>query len=259
GIRALLYKVAFYGDVAKNSEDEGERAKAMGLVDILVPICKAYGSDKGFLVTEQAIQTYGGYGYISEYPVEQYMRDVKITSLYEGTNGIQALDLMGRKLGTKGGMLFMQFMQDLAAFVQGNKGHETLGPLVAELEKAQMKLAEAVMGFPATMKAGGLEAVTPILNATPFLEAMGHVCVSWVLQDMAILAQSKLDALLEQKGIDASDKKAYRAFLEDNDEAKFFYGKVQSAAWFTHNILPHAHAILGTIKSKDVSAMKVIF
>ena len=95
GLRVLLYQAALHGDLAHHSEDEAVRAKNLSLLELLTPICKAYATDEGFWVTERAIQVFGGYGYIQEYPVEQCMRDVKIASLYEGTNGIQALDLLG--------------------------------------------------------------------------------------------------------------------------------------------------------------------
>jgi alkylation response protein AidB-like acyl-CoA dehydrogenase len=102
-MRALLYFASYAVDREAVAQDEAEKDKWHGFLEILTPIIKAYCSDVGFKVTEQAIQVYGGYGYCSEYPVEQFMRDVKIASIYEGANGIQALDLVGRKLGMKKG------------------------------------------------------------------------------------------------------------------------------------------------------------
>ena len=106
-MRALMYYATFCGDRAMNSSDEAELDKWLGIFEVLTPICKAYTTDIGFKVTETAMQVYGGYGYCSEYPIEQFMRDEKIASIYEGTNGIQALDLIGRKLGMKKGAYFM--------------------------------------------------------------------------------------------------------------------------------------------------------
>ena len=80
------------------AQDEHEASKYKGLIDLLIPVCKAWCSDVGFKVTERAMQIHGGYGYCSEYPIEQFLRDIKITSIYEGANGIQALDLVGRKV-----------------------------------------------------------------------------------------------------------------------------------------------------------------
>ena len=103
GMRALTYFASFAIDKEMTVEDDAEKEKWHGLLEILTPIIKAYCSDVGFKVAELAIQVYGGYGYCADYPVEQFLRDVKIASLYEGANGVQALDLIGRKLGMKKG------------------------------------------------------------------------------------------------------------------------------------------------------------
>jgi len=126
GMRALLYTTAFFADISESSEDEAERTKYHGLVELLTPVCKAWPSDMGFRVTEWAMQCFGGYGYCSDYPAEQYMRDIKITSIYEGTNGIQAIDLLGRKISMKGGTLFMSLLSLLGEFIENNKSHATL-------------------------------------------------------------------------------------------------------------------------------------
>ena len=103
GLRALLYLTAYCVDRVRAAEEEEEKELFQGYVDLMIPICKSLGSDLGFRVCETAIQVYGGYGYSRDYPVEQFMRDCKIASLYEGTNGIQALDLVGRKLDRQAG------------------------------------------------------------------------------------------------------------------------------------------------------------
>ncbi|MCK7471915.1 MAG: hypothetical protein MZU95_14865 [Desulfomicrobium escambiense] len=95
----------------KIAKDEAEKDKWLGIAEVLTPIVKAYCSDIGFRVTETAMQCYGGYGFCSEYPVEQFMRDEKIASIYEGANGIQALDLIGSKLGMKKGAYFMNLLR----------------------------------------------------------------------------------------------------------------------------------------------------
>jgi hypothetical protein len=93
GLRALLYLTAYCNDRVRAAQGDDEKELFQGYVDLMIPICKSLGSDLGFRVCETAIQVYGGYGYSRDYPVEQFMRDCKIASLYEGTNGIQALDL----------------------------------------------------------------------------------------------------------------------------------------------------------------------
>ena len=126
GMRALLYYAGYCEDRMKVAATEEERDKYQGFLDILIPICKSWSTDMGFRVTEQAIQVYGGYGYIREYPVEQFMRDCKITSIYEGTNGIQALDLVGRKLGYKQGLLFKNIVAETENLLKGSQ--EKLSP-----------------------------------------------------------------------------------------------------------------------------------
>ena len=136
GCRALLYQTAYYVDLAETAADEEEKEGYEMMIDLLTPICKAYSTDVAFRVSEWGIQVLGGYGYCSEYPMEQYMRDIKILSIYEGTNGIQALDLLGRKIAMKGGMLFMKYVMELNDFIEANKEHARVGASVAAFEKA---------------------------------------------------------------------------------------------------------------------------
>ena len=117
GMRALLYYGSYLVDKENILSDGAEKDKCTGILEVLTPICKAYCSEMAFRVTEVAMQIYGGYGYCAEYPIEQFMRDVKITSLYEGTNGIQSLDLAGRKLGMKKGLYFISLIDNMTATV----------------------------------------------------------------------------------------------------------------------------------------------
>jgi len=256
GMRALLMKTAYMIDLVHYHEDENERQKYQGLVDLLIPICKAYSTDQAFRVAEAAIQVYGGYGYCSEYPAEQYARDIKITSLYEGTNGIQALDLIGRKLAMKGGMLFMSYMMWLNEFTGAYGEHEGVKDLVEKFIAAKDTLAAITMGF--GEKAKGPEAILAVLNACPYLEMFGHVVVSHLLIEQAAIAYDALIKIYEQKGC-IEDKKVQRALIEDHDDAKFYYGKIQSATWFVNNMLPHVKAIAESIEAGDTSALKVVF
>ncbi len=257
GLRALLARCAMYEDLASISEGPA-KDKYHGLVELMVPICKAYSSDMAYDVTEQAIQVFGGYGFCQEYPVEQYARDTKITSLYEGTNGIQALDLLGRKLTTKGGVLLMYYMQELAGFIGPNLKHPVLGELVAKLQKAQEILAGTAMSLPTFMKReSNKEKLIPILYATPFLEMFGHVMVAHQHLEMAVKAQSMLEALYAEKGATAPE--AQKELLKNNAEAQFLWNKVQTAKWFVNNILPHAKTIADYFKTGDTSAFDIRF
>jgi hypothetical protein len=236
GFRALLYFCALCGDRIRASADEGEKEKWLGFLEVLTPICKAYCSDVAFRVTETAIQVYGGYGYCSEYPVEQFMRDEKICSLYEGANGIQALDLVGRKLGLKKGLYFMNLLGEIGATVA--RCQAALPGLAGDVQAAANTLAEVAMLFAASGKAGKF--MVPVANAYPFLMLMGKVVTAWLLLWQAGVANEKLAA--------ADGGGADRAFYE---------GKVASARYFIKHVLPEADAAAKAIKSEDISMMEI--
>ena len=113
GMRSLIYYVNLCFDREACAENQEEKERYSGLIELLTPLVKAYCTHHGFSVCEQAVQVYGGHGYTKEYPVEQLLRDCKIASLYEGTNGIQAMDLLGRKLGIKKGTVFKNLLQEI--------------------------------------------------------------------------------------------------------------------------------------------------
>jgi len=254
GIRALLINTARYYDLADHHPDEAARTKYSDLTELLTPVCKSYATDMGFLVTERGIQVYGGYGYIREYPMEQYLRDVKIASLYEGTNGIQALDLLGRKMRMKNGGLLLTWLQVINDFVAANKDHERLGSVVASLDKAKNVLCEAAFGL------GGIGKADPelfLLQATPFLLAFGHVEVGRLLVEQAVLADAKLQELYEAKG--ASDDEAKAELINGDDEARFFDGKIKGAEFFSHEFLSQVHSLARQIKKPSRAALDVVF
>ncbi len=255
GMRALLYTTAFFADISESSDDEAERMKYHGLVELLTPICKAWPSDMGFRVTEWAMQCFGGYGYCADYPAERYMRDIKITSIYEGTNGIQALDLLGRKVSMQGGAFFMNLLSLLGAFIEANRSHATLAKSIDRLERAKDTLAHVTVGF-GKMGASG-DMVYPVLHACPYLEMFGDVMVAYLLLDQAVIAQAELDAICNEKGADSEQAK--RSLCEKDDEAKFYWGKVCSAEFFATQILPRVNARAESIQSESRSALEVVF
>jgi alkylation response protein AidB-like acyl-CoA dehydrogenase len=129
GMRTLAVKLALHFDLAHAlaRTDEAKAIYHQGQVDLLTPIVKAYCSDQAFRIAERAIQTYGGAGYVADHPVEQYCRDAKIFSIYEGTNHIQALDLVARKLQEHGGENFRHFLKEIAEFVETHAQQPGLG------------------------------------------------------------------------------------------------------------------------------------
>jgi alkylation response protein AidB-like acyl-CoA dehydrogenase len=254
GMRSLMYSVAQYVDLSAHAADEKERERYSHYVELLTPICKAYGSDMGFRVNETAIQVYGGYGYCQEYPVEQYCRDQKISSIYEGTNGIQALDLLARKVGGRGGLYFKEYLELLDGFIDKHQGHKELGELVLKLDKAKGELGKVTLKFGELMQA---DPVLPLLGATPYLEAFGHIVVSYYLLEAAVKAALKLNAICDEKG--AQDEKARARLREENTEAAFYHGRVASARYFVLNVLPEVYALSAGMLSGDKSAMEVVY
>ena len=241
GIRALIVKLAHHTDlaVALAGVDEKAAAYHQGQVDLLVPLVKAYSSDQAFRICEMAIQTYGGAGYIADYPVEQYCRDAKIGSIYEGTNHIQAMDLVGRKLAQADGANLRSFFKDVLGFVKESAKHAVVGPLVAELGAALEALQAATMQLVGWQREGKLALIQ--LAANRYLEMMSEVAVGWLLIDGARIAD------------------AARAALPDGAEGEraFYAGKLQAAAYFARNVLPRVKLGAELIARSDTSPLDI--
>jgi alkylation response protein AidB-like acyl-CoA dehydrogenase len=240
GIRALAVKLTHHQDQVRVNTGKDEKAAAyhQGQVDLLVPLVKAYGSDQGFRVCEIAIQTYGGAGYTRDYPVEQYCRDAKIFSIYEGTNHIQAMDLVGRKLGQAGGANLQAYFGDVAKFVAKHSGHATLGPAVKKLASAQEAVAGTAMRMLTWFQTGQL-ALVP-LSANRFCEMMSELTVGWLLLDAAAVASEALAKT------DAG-----------HPDHAFYTGKVQSALYFARNVLPGVEHKAQLLAEEDKSPLDI--
>jgi len=255
GMRAMLYYTAYCLDREEGMESEADREKYKGIMEVLTPLCKAYCSDIAFRVTEIAIQTYGGYGYCAEYPVEQLMRDIKIASIYEGTNGIQSLDLVGRKLGQKKGLYFMSLLGEMNATVAKCQANEALKPLAADVQQAVSTLAEMAMYFAGSVKSGKF--MIPISNAYPFMMMMGKIVMAWLLLWEAGIAQEKLESICAAQKIDVKDKAKLAALAGSDTEAAFYIGKVEEAKYFINHVLPEVDATVKAIKSEDLSMLDI--
>lgn len=236
GSRVLIHYTAMQIDMAKHLTDNKIKQRTQNRADLLTPICKAYCSDWAFRVTEIAMQVLGGYGYIAEYPIEQYMRDVKISSLYEGTNGIQALDLLGRKLPFNNGQLFQEFYEDLSEFIDQNHQNPELKTDISEFKKALDTVGQVAMQLAQWGLSG--DKIKPQLGATPFLEICGHVVIAYLLLDRALVAQKKL-----KTGINDS----------------FYRDKIRVAQFFVRHLLPRTRMHAKSILTGDQTAMEFEF
>ncbi len=222
GMRSMIYAGAFWQDLAMELPDGKERRHYQNLLDFITPIIKAFCSDMGFRVCETAIQCLGGYGYCRDYPLEQYLRDAKIMSLYEGTNGIQSMDLMGRKMRIRGGAPYHSFKTELQLFLNANKNHPLIGDKVRHLAKVADRL-EHVAGV--MQKQETADTLQWASNTYPALTAFSEATMVWRLLDMAITAQKAID----------NGKKNH-----------FYQGKVMQATYYADITLPGTLATLDT-------------
>ena len=253
GLRALLYYVGFCEDMVRSTTDEEEKEKYQDFIDILTPVCKAYGSDMGFRVCETAIQVHGGYGYCQEYPVEQHLRDCKIASIYEGTNGIQALDLVGRKLVIKRGQLFKRLIAETEDFLKWARRDFELREQVAIFEAAREQLIHVTKYF--GLKGMTEDYIETLLYATPYLELFGDVAIGFMLLWQALIAQRRLQEIYVDAG--ATDTASQKEVLASNRSAAFYRGKVASAEFFITNVLSLSKGKAKAIMSGQRSAVDI--
>jgi len=253
GMRSMCYFVAYCMDKSKVAQNEEEKAKWEGFQDLMTTVVKAYCSDKALLVCSMAMDVYGGYGYCSEYPVEQYLRDEKIATIYEGTNGIQALTLVGRSLGQRKGANIMNLFGVIQANFAKMKANPELGTAAGILEEASNACLELTMFFAQAGKAGDF--LLPVLNACKFLELFGDVMVGHFLLDAGGIAFEKLEAIYEAKGADSAGKK--KALQRADQGAAFYSGRIASAKFFANDILTTVKARCEAIKAGDKTPLEI--
>jgi alkylation response protein AidB-like acyl-CoA dehydrogenase len=189
-LRGLVYLNAECLDLAVHHPDEAVRRQRQELADVLTPITKGWGTDLGVEVTSLAIQVFGGMGYIEETGVAQYYRDARIAPIYEGTNGIQAMDLVGRKLPMRAGAAITDYLAAMAATAdEATAAGEALGPIGDRLSEAVATLKETTDWL---MAKGLADPVNALAGATPYLRMCGLVTGGWLLARSALAAERRL-------------------------------------------------------------------
>ncbi len=247
GIRGLIYSLAFYTDMARHGPAE-TRQRYQDLVEILTPVAKNAGADQGFEVTRLGIQVLGGVGYTEEFPLAQAMRDAKIASIYEGTTGIQALDLVTRKLTLRNGELFATLLAEIGDLRPEQAKGEGTRAAIHEWQDAVSKLKLTVHSLKQLgEELGPREAV---LHATDVCVFFGDVMSSYYLLKMALLAEGKLEPLVNGK--DA------RATALQNPEARFYFNKVKTAEHYVFEILPRGKAVVAKVQSRSFAALDAV-
>ncbi len=233
GARTLVYWVGMNLDISQKHPDANERQKADDLVALMTPIIKAYFTDMGFEIANLAVQIHGGHGYIQEYGVEQFVRDARIAQIYEGTNGIQALDLVGRKMPKDMGKLLRAFFHPVDAYIKEHQADEGLQEFIFPLAKAFAKLQQAT----ATVAQKGLKNPNEAGAAsTDYLRMFALVAMGYMWIQMVQKAQKKLES-------------------GAGDKTEFYESKVQTARFFFQKMLPEADARFKALMSGADSIM----
>jgi alkylation response protein AidB-like acyl-CoA dehydrogenase len=226
GLRALCLWGALQVDLEHAASSEEERLLAADLVGLLTPVIKGYGTDKGYDIATNAQQVYGGHGYIREWGMEQYVRDARISMIYEGTNGVQAMDLVGRKLAANGGRAVQTLFKVVGEEVAAAKGDPATADFAARLEKANGELQAATMWF---LQNGMTNPNNVGAGAHSYMHLMGIVAVGLMWLRMAAAA-AKLKAAGE-------------------GDAAFLDAKLTTARYYAERIMPDAGALRRKIES----------
>ena len=230
GTRALAVWVGRQIDIRDRSEDAEQRKQADDLVQLLTPLVKSYLSEVGHDTAQMAVQVYGGHGYIHDNGVEQYARDARIAMIYEGANGIQALDLVGRKLTAHMGRYLRRFFHPVQAWISSNTANVELQPFVLPLAKAfgRLQLATgqiAQAGLKDPNEAGAA--------SSEYLKLFALVTLAFLWAKMAKVALEK----------------------QDNDDTGFYQAKIATARFFMERILPQSGALFASIMSGGATMM----
>lgn len=239
GIRALCLLCYYCMDKEFSAMIDGndeQKEYWHGMIEVLTPLVKSYSTEMGMEVCGLAVQTYGGYGFCREYPVEQMMRDQKINLIYEGTNGIQALDLLGRKLGMKKGLYFMNLLGLTQSAIAEAKANENLKNDAEIVEGALNACAVTAQAFAKMTK---VTPFVPLIGAADFLNCLSDSIVGWLHIWMANTAGKNL-------------AKA----TSDQDKA-FYTGKLHSAKFFINRTTALVPAKLDVLKKDEQSAMNI--
>jgi 3-(methylthio)propanoyl-CoA dehydrogenase len=235
-MRAFIMKLYYLTDVSHHDPDEQVRRETGQVVDLLTPLVKAYCSDFAFVLCREAIQILGGVGYCREFPVEQYARDVKSASIYEGTTYIQALDLIGRKLMMAGGAVFQSWLRKLTDFSRTNQNDPDFAPDFDLLLKAGEILGEYAQRFMQYFQDGRLQLIP--LSATRFLECMSEAVLAQLMLEQGLVARDKL------KTVDPG-----------SPGGTFYRGKIETVRFFCRNILINVFSRQAALKLEDSSAV----
>ena len=231
GSRAFLMWTGLYADLHHKSPDEKIRQKADDYMALMTPVLKAFLTDLGFKTTSECLQLHGGIGYTQEMGVEQYLRDARIAMIYEGTNGIQALDLVGRKLAANGGRAIFTFFGEMDDFLGENADDEAMKPYLDGLKTAREQLQEGTTWL---MQNGLSNFNNAAAASTDFLHLFGYTALAYMWAKMAKIALEK-----------------------DDGSDPYYANKLKTARYYVERMLPKAGAHLTMLKAGADSMMAI--
>ena len=233
GCRAMAGWVANALEVLEKSADPDAKQEADDVSALMTPVVKALFTDLGFEIASLAMQCYGGHGYIRDHGIEQYVRDARISMLYEGTNGVQAMDLVGRKLPQDGGRLLSRFLDPVMEFIEAHADEAALEPFIAPLQTALENLQVAT----GTIMEAGMSNHDEIgAAAVDYLRLFGLVSLGFMWARMAAIAAPKAEAM--------------------NGQGQFYRAKLATAKFYVERLLPQTSALLAAIQSGSATMME---
>jgi alkylation response protein AidB-like acyl-CoA dehydrogenase len=233
GCLGLILYCAKKADIMENTENAEERDEVNLLLEVLTPCCKAHGSYGAFEAITLALQVFGGAGYCEEFPVAQLLRDNKVFSIYEGANGIQALDLLGRKVAMKAGAAVRALMGEIGKTLEEAAAFSGLGDIAEKVQRVRDEVIATTMHLGMLGMSG--QVYLYVANASAYLDMFSRMALAWQLLRQAIAAQ--------------------RALNDGATEADFYQACIETARFYVNTEVPHALATAEVIKSNEHTAL----
>lgn len=233
GSLSLLMEAARCADIAHASEDPEEKEKYHLMLELLTPIAKTYPTEMGMIAVSNGLQVLGGYGFTEDFPLEQLYRDIRITPIYEGTTGIQAQDLLGRKMTMKGGKPAQLLFGEVAKTIAEAETHEDLKAYAKLLKGELVRLQEVTMSLMPYAMQGDIERF--LMDATLYMEMFGIITVAWQWLKQGIVAKNAL--LIKNP---------------EGDELAFYESKIHTMKFFFHYEVPKTLGLAVRLKDTEV-------
>ncbi|MEJ2163829.1 MAG: acyl-CoA dehydrogenase [Robiginitalea sp.] len=232
GSLGLVLLASRYQDLSTTHPNPAEREKYLLLLEILTPIAKTYPSEAGSIAVSNGLQVLGGYGFCSDFILQQYFRDIRIFSIYEGTTGIQSMDLLGRKVTMSEGKPVQLLSDEILKTIKVASQYEDLAPYAKKLG-AKLELAREVLQFLMPFALQG-DYKRFLSDATVFMEFFGNIVIGWIWLEMAVRAKSLLDS------------------VDSRYSAGFLSGKVHAMKFYFKYELPKTRALAEVLTNEDV-------